>query len=236
MRIVPGGGTRAALAWHILKNSLAGPGIMERRLQERLVGAGVLILALVLLGPLILDGGPRVDPGEAVAPGQRPDEMRTQTFEIGGRRQAPDTAPPSPVVAPPAPPPVEAPVVPREAPATAASDLTIAPAPEREAPAPAGKPPVTPAVPAAELPPATPAAPAAGGFLVQVGTFAQEANAQRLTATLKQRGFEAFVSPLARGGKTLYRVRVGPAGPRDEAAEQARRLAAAGHPGQVVAR
>ena len=30
---------------------------MERKLQERMVGAGVLILALVIVGPMVLDGG-----------------------------------------------------------------------------------------------------------------------------------------------------------------------------------
>jgi cell division septation protein DedD len=99
-----------------------------------------------------------------------------------------------------------------------------------EAPAPAR-------IPAAKPATATPAAarPAAGGaFVVQVGTFGQKDNAERLAATLKGRGFAAVVSASSSGGRTLYRVRVGPAGPRDAATGLAGRLASAGHPGQVV--
>ncbi|MCC7257456.1 MAG: SPOR domain-containing protein [Gammaproteobacteria bacterium] len=215
---------------------------MERKLQERMVGAGVLIVALVVLGPLILDGGPQPEREAATVPGQRADEVRTQTFRLGeARPTAPAPAPPPvrepeaaadvagsqlPALAqPPEPPPAPA-VPPREAavppkPATVASPST-----------PASAPPVAEA--AAAAPPQR--APATGsGFVVQVGTFGQRANAERLVATLRGKGFEAYVSPLERGGKTLYRVRVGPAGSRQTASDLARRLSAAGQPGQLVA-
>ena len=74
---------------------------------------------------------------------------------------------------------------------------------------------------------------------MQVGTFGQKDNAERLAASLKRRGFAAFVSPATRSGRTLYRVRVGPAGTREAATSVAARLAAArpGRPdrGAVVA-
>ena len=65
---------------------------------------------------------------------------------------------------------------------------------------------------ATPAPTASPARPveAAGGWAVQVGTFASSANATALAATLKGRGYPAFVAPLASGDRTLYRVRVGP--------------------------
>ena len=71
--------------------------------------------------------------------------------------------------------------------------------------------------------------------MVQVGTFGQKANAERLVKDLRAKGFDAFVSELERSGKLLYRVRVGPAGTREAAADLARRLAAAGQAGQLVA-
>jgi DedD protein len=69
---------------------------------------------------------------------------------------------------------------------------------------------------------------------VQVGTFGQKANADRLVASLRNRGFEAFVSATERAGKPLYRVRVGPAGSRDAATATAGRLSQAGQSGQIV--
>jgi len=80
------------------------------------------------------------------------------------------------------------------------------------------------------------AAPAqsSGGWLVQVGTFGQKANAERLAAGLKAKGFAAVVSPTQRAGDTMYRVRVGPAGTREAALAVAARLSAAGQSGQVV--
>ena len=89
--------------------------------------------------------------------------------------------------------------------------------------------------PPAPSPAARPATAAGGDWLVQVGTFGQKDNAERLAASLKQRGFAAFVSPLSRPDKTLYRVRVGPAGSREAAADVAGKLAAAGQSGQIVA-
>ena len=207
---------------------------MERKLQERMVGAGVLILALVIIGPMVLDGGPDDSPDEADVPGQRPDEIRTHTFRLNE----------------PPPPAAESP---QARTATPAGEPDRAgPEPERPPePAPAARPSLPPPEPAAETAPrrdtaAAPAAPivaaaapkaaaAAGGFLVQVGTFGQKDNAERLAGTLKGKGFAAFVSPTSRAGKTLYRVRVGPAGSRDTAAGLAARLAAAGQSGQVVA-
>lgn len=206
---------------------------MERKLQERLVGAGVLILALVIVGPMILDGGPPGDEAEPPVPGQRPDELHTQTFSLNEptRARAPEPGPaPTAVPAPPTVPRVEpsAPAAPPVAPAAAvAEQAPPAPAPVVE--------PSPPAAAASPRPSPEPAAPAAGGFVVQVGTFGQKDNAERLVRTLKGRGFAAQVSPTSRGGKTLYRVRVGPAGSREAAAGVARELAAAGHPGQVVA-
>ncbi len=195
-----------------------------------MVGAGVLILALVIVGPMILDGRSGEVPEEAV-PGQRSEELRTHTFQLNDTAssstrlpQAPQSpslpAENPPAVAPPAAPPVAAPVA-------ASAGATVAAAP------PAPKPASVPAEPPST--PASASSPVSGSWLVQVGTFGQKGNADRLTTSLKQRGFAAFVSSAARSGKTLYRVRVGPAGSREDAAAIAGRLAAAGQTGQVVA-
>lgn len=216
---------------------------MERKLQERMVGAGVLILALVVVGPLLLDGGTEFAGSDVVAPGQHADELRTQTFRLDEPRPAtgPPPAPVAPPLVPPAVPTAAAPAAAVSAPARPTAEPPGEPPPANAiaepaapavlAPAPQAK----PAAPAASLPP--PAAPArpTGGFVVQVGTFGQKANAERLVKDLRAKGFDAFVSELERGGKPLFRVRVGPAGTREAAADLARRLATAGQAGQLVA-
>jgi len=73
---------------------------------------------------------------------------------------------------------------------------------------------------------------AAGGFLVQLGSFASRANAERLAKQVRAQGFVASVSQGSSGH--LYRVRVGPAHDRAGAAELAQQLHAHGHSGTVV--
>jgi len=220
---------------------------MERKLQERMVGAGVLVLVLVVIGPLLLDGGPQREVDPQAIPGQRSDELHTQTIDLraAGVSRPPAAVAPAVAVPPPPPVPAEQPVAeppPGAAAAPAATDPVPAPA---ALPAPAAGQPVKEAVaaaaPAADAgrvarPAASAARPVVGGaWLVQVGTFSQKDNAERLVAELKARGFAAVPSASGSGGRTLYRVRVGPAGSREAATTLAGRLAAAGHPGHVVA-
>lgn len=207
---------------------------MERKLQERMIGAGVLVLALVLFGPMVLDGGSGDQPEVSLPPGQRAEEVHTHTFRMGAS---------TPLHADSRPVPSDQIAVPTEAaaPTVAQPPAAVAMAPEQVArEAAAIAPSAGPGRPtAAEAPrpaSAPPAAVARQAWLVQVGTFSQKGNAERLAVSLRERGFEASVSPMVRGSQTLYRVRVGPAGTRDDATALARRLAAAGHSGQVVSR
>ena len=62
------------------------------------------------------------------------------------------------------------------------------------------------------------------GWAVQVGSFASQANADRLANTLTALDYKAFVSRKRLEGRVLYRVRVGPKATRDEALELASRL------------
>jgi DedD protein len=73
------------------------------------------------------------------------------------------------------------------------------------------------------------------GWAVQLGVFASKDNAERLALEVRVKGFKASVSPARSGGRTLYRVRVGPAADRSAAQELQSRLKAAGRPvGTVV--
>ncbi len=79
------------------------------------------------------------------------------------------------------------------------------------------------------------APPTAGGWAVQLGSFAEQGNARRLIQEVGDKGFTAYVVPLRKSGRTLYRVRVGPKETRGQAQDLAGRLAAAGYAGQVTA-
>ena len=54
-------------------------------------------------------------------------------------------------------------------------------------------------------------------WIVQLGSFTDEVNAQSLNNKLREAGYPAFVEPLKRNGKISYRVRVGPEIKRSEA-------------------
>jgi cell division septation protein DedD len=124
---------------------------------------------------------------------------------------------------------------------TAAADT--APEPSREAAAPpASAPAPSPSAQALPDVAAAPAAPArqvtrlrpevlspgapAGRFAVQVGSFAESRSAEGLVARLRERGFDAYVSPSAGSGGARWRVRVGPWPSRPDAERAAARLKA----------
>ena len=73
-----------------------------------------------------------------------------------------------------------------------------------------------------------------GMWAVQLGSFSNQANAERLAADLRKQGFAAFLSQLHTDSGALHRVRIGPQSNRDSAEVVAARLTSAGHNGQVV--
>ena len=77
---------------------------------------------------------------------------------------------------------------------------------------------------------------AAGGQLwaVQLGSFSDEANAQRLAAKYRGEGLPAFISEVKQGGRTLHRVRIGPQASRADAESILKRLVADGQAASVV--
>jgi DedD protein len=189
---------------------------MDETLKARLIGASILVVLAVVLVPELLSGRKQAT---TVAAGENARGTRTYTIDLGGavatgsRLPAGESAPPS---AAPEPMPVIKP-----APEPQASAPTTAPAQDdpasadRETQAPSSTPPEpVPAArpPADEVRPAT--APVKGGLAVQVGAFGTAATARKLVDELKGDGFPAYVAPLAKGGKTLYRVRVGPVADR----------------------
>jgi DedD protein len=75
---------------------------------------------------------------------------------------------------------------------------------------------------------------ATGMWAVQLGSFSNQRNAEKLAADLRKQGFAAFLSQLSTSSGSLHRVRVGPQKDREAAKAMAARLQKAGHKGQVL--
>ncbi len=212
---------------------------MQASTKERLTGALLLVLALVILVPELLSGSRK--PLRGTPPEQNPAEgAPVHTYDMV---LDPDTAPgsgprdvPAPQVAAElaaVPPPVTGPAVADLPPAedrVAIVDLApakpAAPAESIETPKP-----VAAAKPAA--PPAN--KPVTGKWWTQLGSFASRDNAERLAKQLRTAGYSIDVSQIRTNGKELYRVRAGPVQDRTAAVALQARLAAAGHKSTVVA-
>jgi cell division septation protein DedD len=75
---------------------------------------------------------------------------------------------------------------------------------------------------------------AANGWSVQLGSFASEANAQKLVRELRARGFTVFMVSGGTGKATRHRVLVGPWSDHEAALEAAAKLKAQGHSVSVL--
>jgi len=204
--------------------------MMERALKERIIGAAVLVIFAVLVVPIFLDGPPAdgdVVTERVLLPGQ--EDQKTQTVVLDRDREEP-----VPAAAMPAPDKQE-PV----------AEESVDEEPAREEPRPAvvqqTEPEAAPATPRPEPPKpqteraATPAATSTTGmWAVQLGSFSNKDNAEKLAADLRKQGYAAFLSQLTTEKGLLHRVRIGPQKDRASAEAMAARLAKVGHKGQVV--
>lgn len=210
---------------------------MDRALKERVVGAIVLVVFIVLVVPVFLDG-----PAEDVAvvsesvtlPGQNGQTGKRQTIVLERDRTepVPVSAAPRPEVtdAAPADEPVETVAGTRaDEPATRSSPAADEPVQQAAAPV-ADEPPADRRDP----PPAPAAQSATGMWAVQLGSFSNKDNAERLATELRGKGYAAFLSQLSSASGQLHRVRVGPQKDRSSAEDIAAQLARGGHRGQVV--
>ena len=195
---------------------------MERALKERIIGAIVLVIFVVLVVPIFLDGPP--EDGEIVServllPGQKDQDTKTVVLERGRSEPLPvaksaanDSEKPEDVPAEPK-----------------VTQATPEPVPQQEAvreeQTPVSQPQTTPAKPAAST---------TGMWAVQLGSFSNKENAEKLAADLRKQGYAAFLSQLQTGSGQLHRVRIGPQKDRASAEAMAARLLKVNHKGQVV--
>jgi DedD protein len=203
---------------------------MDRALKERIIGATVLVLFVVLVVPVFLDG-PENDNAvisqTVPLPGQSGEANQTIVLHR-------DREHPVPVATSGKLPEEDKPTPERPEPAVAEPQQTAAVTEEPETPQPVQQ-------PAAEEPPGDniqappePAASATGMWAVQLGSFGNQENADKLAADLRKQNYTAFLSKLSTGDGDLHRVRIGPQKDRESAEQVAAQLAKAGHKGQVV--
>jgi DedD protein len=217
---------------------------MDRRVKERLVGATILVVLLVLIVPELLSGpkGSRAPTAE-MPPAEA---TRNVTVDLATSKATR----------------VEEPVAGEEpAPASAAGGASAADeVPSGAAPVPsaavAAPPTITtlraqqpesavenPASPPTSASATSPAAKASAaheaadggrhGWTVQLGSFASQGNADQLVRQLKgQEG--AYVSSIGKGANRRYRVRIGPLADRTAADRVRLKLTKAGHPASLV--
>ena len=172
---------------------------MDRALKERIIGAVILVLFIVLVVPVFLDGPAKN--GEIISehvslPGQSGEQNRTVVLNR-------DRTEPVPAAI---------------ADKASTPAVKVPPKVERE---------IAPAQIAVETSPT-------GMWAVQLGSFNERENAERLAVELKELKFAAFLSQSPSESGSLHRVRIGPLKDRESADAMAERLQKAGHKGQVV--
>ena len=234
-------------------------------MKERLTGAIILVVLIVLLVPELLSGPSRSVPApQAAATSSEEPPLRSYTINIADDSHSADSSvgtsnaspqasgpeQPTPIAESSTPPqqgdsdaPTEAsPNSPQGSPPAATQMPTPAPSPAADRPtahpnaerpaATTQRPPVTDRAESGAK--ASTAGGSSTGWMVQVGVFSIQANAERLAQELKSQGFHALVSEIGGGGRPLWRVRTGPVAERAAAEQLNARLRAAGHAGSVV--
>lgn len=198
---------------------------METRVKERLVGAVILVALIVALVPEILSGPRRATGGATVT--EQP--LRTYTIDLEERGFPAESTESEPT---------ETSETPGEVSGTAPSNAA-APTPGAAAETPTVAQPsapraLGPAPPARSEPSASEPA-LDSGWAVQLGSFSNAENAERLVSELRAKGYKAFVSRFESSGQKRLRVRVGPEQERARAEQLAQRLRGEGRQAAVVA-
>lgn len=189
-------------------------------MKQRLVGAIVLVAIAVAFVPAILDGPePESDRRTTTLELPVPEEnvsgdpvRRVQTVRLEPQEQR--EGPPE--------------VRPATAARTAADQSQPSAKPADAKPAAKRAPQKLAAAPA------SPPAATSDTWYVQLGSFGELGNAQRLAQEAKSDGFEAQISTIVASGKTMHRVRVGPVATREKAESLRQSLAAKGQPGKLA--
>ncbi|HEX6928887.1 MAG TPA: SPOR domain-containing protein [Gammaproteobacteria bacterium] len=189
---------------------------MDTLLKERLVGAMVLVLAAVIFIPVVLDGPDsttRVSRSVALPePGGADDDRRTVRIDLAGQDAGIEMQPAVTVEEP-----ASIDLTGIDADTGSTADTASANTADAGSPPADGATTPAPVVSSRE----TPEPVAVQPWTVQVGSFSNDANAERLAARLRELGFPAYVSRFEDGNTVHHRVRVGGFPSRDAAQAEA---------------
>lgn len=214
---------------------------MDRRVKERLVGATILAVLIVVIVPELLSGPRSAVPAPSEAASAPLTAVRNVTVDLATRGTAPAENPaPAPTASAAAGPPVDA---------TPAAGAASVPA---TAPLPSGAtdgvadPAQSPAAPVVtSVKPQQP--PLSGGghdavtaaahhdWAVQLGSFASRVNAEQQIRKLKVHDAAVYLSSSGIGSSLRYRVRMGPFADRSAAESAVAKLRKEGQVASLVA-
>jgi DedD protein len=218
---------------------------MDRRVKERLVGATILVVLIVLIVPELLSG-PKQSQAPASTGATSADTVRNVTVDLATSKATADTDAPSASSAGASPDGRSdgsvgagnaaggAGVAPVAHPPPTVSTLQAQPSSTVE------NDPSSPILRKGNRANSAPVAAAATPdgahhhWAVQLGSFASQINAERLVHQLKGQGFTAYIMPGGPGTGSLYRVRIGPLADRASAERMISRLSKVGHSASVV--
>jgi len=199
--------------------------LMDRSLKERIIGAVVLVVFAVMVVPVFLDGPStktEIITESVSLPGQNGQTRKTQTIVLERDRTKPEPVPVQVSVSGNTSGADNKPAVIHVKKDQPVADKSLGTGPVKSEPKTAGN---TKQVQAISP---------TGMWAVQLGSFSNQANADRLAADLRRQGFAAFLSQLQTESGSLHRVRIGPQKNREGAEATAAKLNSAGHKGQVV--
>lgn len=220
--------------------------LMDRPLKERLVGACILVATVVIVVPELLSG-PARRPPPAPADGNRrlveidlntrqtTASVPTQDPQLASSGIDNEAAPAANLSEPRA-------ATPSAAQAASAAQSSGAAQGRGAAQGSSAAPPSGVSMPLenassgpTSMSRSTTELSARTAWSVQVGSFANRANAERLVHQLKSSGATAYLLSSGSGSRQRYRVRVGPLADRGAAERTVTRLKALGHAATVVA-
>ena len=200
--------------------------MMERALKERIIGAVILVIFAVLVVPIFLDGSPvngNIVSEKVLLPGQEGRDIKTVVLD----RERSNPIP----IASSSDADVDKPIM-----ADLEPNITSSPTPavqQNTNQAPAVRE-ATEARPRQQAMTAKPAQSKTDMWSVQLGSFSNRQNAEKLAVGLRKQGYAAFLSQLQTDSGQLHRVRIGPQKDQQSAEVMAARLLKVGHKGQVL--
>lgn len=190
--------------------------IVERRLKERLIGASVLVMLAVIFIPMILDNSGQYD--SEISGTNIPDrpggDFSSRIVPIEQGQPVNTIEPPTEVVLSP-----ESTIVEMVQDTEIAQETDLGAIDEQTDTTQVEE--TNTIITEDTKKASTPRVAEVGitAWVVQLGSFGKEENADNLNKRLREMGFTAFVEPLNQPNGTIYRVRVGPELLRSDAVE-----------------